>query len=581
MVIQFRRYWNLLVTYLKPQWTRVTLLTVLLSGSIGLQLVNPQIIRYFIDTTQAGGSLGTLFIAAGLFIAIALVQRVVAFYSTYVAENVGWTATNALRAELALHCLRLDMSFHKKRTPGEMIERIDGDVTALANFFSQFVIKILGNAILIIGILLLLFREDWHVGVGLTVYSLLTVVALGLLQNIAVSKWTAQRQVTAETFGFLEERISGTEDIRAAGAESYAMLRLYQLMRRMLETNRVAGMMSNLTFTSTNTLYVIGYTVGLALGAYLYSQKQVSIGTAYLIVFYIGMLSKPLENIREQVEDLQEATASIDRVEELFRTQREVRETVRTMLPAGKVSIEFRDVSFSYDQQGHVLQDVSFALKPGRVLGLLGRTGSGKTTLARLLFRLYDPASGTIRLNGVDIRDVALGDLRNRVGMVTQDVQLFQASIRDNLTFFSERTGDDQIERFLRELGLWQWVRSLPNGLNTYLAAGGQGLSAGESQLLAFTRVFLKDPGLVILDEASSRLDPVTEGLLERAMDLLLEERTAIIIAHRLQTVQRAGDIMILEHGRVVEYGSRASLAQDPASRFYSLLQTGLEEVLV
>ena len=141
MVIQFRRYWNLLVTYLKPQRTRVTLLTVLLFGSIGLQLVNPQIIRYFIDTTQAGGSLGTLFIAAGLFIAIALVQRVVAFYSTYVAENVGWTATNALRAELALHCLRLDMPFHKKRTPGEMIERIDGDVTALANFFSQFVIK--------------------------------------------------------------------------------------------------------------------------------------------------------------------------------------------------------------------------------------------------------------------------------------------------------------------------------------------------------------------------------------------------------------------------------------------------------
>jgi ATP-binding cassette subfamily B protein len=580
MVMQFRRYWNLLVTYLKPQWTRITLLTMLLFGSIGLQLVNPQIIRYFIDTTQAGGSLGTLFIAAGLFIAIALVQRVIAFYSTYVAENVGWTATNALRAELAKHCLRLDMPFHKKRTPGEMIERIDGDVTALANFFSQFVIKMVGNAILIIGILLLLFREDWRVGAGLTVYSLLTVVALGLLQNIAVSKWTAQRQITAETLGFLEERISGMEDIRAAGAEPYVMLRLYQLMRRMLETNRSAGMMSNLTFTSTNTLYVIGYTVGLALGAYLYSQKQVSIGTAYLVVFYIGMLSKPLENIREQVEDLQEATASIDRVEELFHTQREVQEKVRTTLPTGKVPVEFRDVSFSYDQQEHVLRDVSFVLKPGKVLGLLGRTGSGKTTLARLLFRLYDPASGTICLNGVDIRDVALGDLRERVGMVTQDVQLFQASIRDNLTFFSERTRDDQIERFLRELGLWQWVQPLPDGLNTHLAAGGQGLSAGEAQLLAFTRVFLKDPGLVILDEASSRLDPVTEGLLERAMDLLLQERTAIIIAHRLQTVLRADDIMILEHGRVVEYGSRASLAQDTASRFYSLLQTGLEEVL-
>lgn len=580
MNVPFERYCRLLVMYLKPQWKRVALLAVLLFGSIGLQLVNPQVIRYFIDTTQTRGSLRTLLFAAGLFIGIALVQRAVAFSSTYVAENVGWTATNALRAELALHCLRLDMSFHNKRTPGEMIERIDGDVTALANFFSQFVIKIGGNAILIVGILLLLFHEDWRVGVGLTVYSLLTVVVLGLLQNIAVGRWSRERQVTAETFGFLEERISGTEDIRAAGAEPYVMLRLYQLMRRMLETNRIAGMMSNLTFISTNTLYVIGYTAGLALGAYLYSQKQVSIGTAYLIVFYIGMLSKPLENIREQVEDLQEAAAGIDRVEELFHTQRDVQETVRARLPVGEVSVEFCDVSFSYDQQERVLQAVSFHLKPGRVLGVLGRTGSGKTTLARLLFRLYDPTCGAICLNGADIRDIALGDLRDRVGMTTQDVQLFQASIRDNLTFFNKRIGDDQIERFLNALGLGQWVRSLPNGLNTHLAAGGQGLSAGESQLLAFTRVFLKDPGLVILDEASSRLDPVTESLVERAMDLLLRERTAIIIAHRLHTVQRADDILILEHGRIVEYGPRTSLESDSTSRFYRLLRSGPEEVL-
>ena len=580
MATLFGRYWSLLVTYLKPLWKQVVLLAALLSASIGLQLVNPQVIRYFIDTTQARGPLATLLIAAALFIAIAVVQRAVAFYSAYVAENVSWSATNALRADLALHCLRLDMSFHQKRTPGEMIERIDGDVTRLANFFSRFVIKVVGNTILILGILLLLWRTDWRVGVGLTAYSILTFVALGLLQNVAVERWARERQATAETFGFLEERISGTEDIRAAGAEQYMMRRLFQLMRRLLQANRVAGMMSNLTYVSTNALYVIGYTVGLALGAYLYSQRQVSIGTAYLIVFYIGMLSTPLENIREQVEDLQEAAAGIERVEELFQAQPGLRESVRAALPPGELAVEFRDVSFGYEQQEPVLQNVSFHLEPGRVLGVLGRTGSGKTTLARLLFRLYDPASGTIRLNGVDIRDLALGDLRDGVGMVTQDVQLFQASIRDNLTFFSPRIGDDQIERVLQDVGLWRWASSLPDGLHTPLAAGGQGLSAGESQLLAFTRVFLRDPGLVVLDEASSRLDPATEGLLERAMDMLLRDRTAIIIAHRLRTVQRADDILILEQGRIVEYGPRTALLGDPASRFYSLLRKGLEEVL-
>ncbi len=164
--------------------------------------------------------------------------------------------------------------------------------------------------------------------------------------------------------------------------------------------------------------------------------------------------------------------------------------------------------------------------------------------------------------------------------MVTQDVQLFHASVRDNLTFFDRRISDAQIEQVLRDLELWSWIQALPQGLETQLASGGQSLSAGEAQLLAFARVFLKDPGLVILDEASSRLDPATERLLERAVDRLLRDRTGIVIAHRLQTVQRADEIMILEHGEIVEYGPRAELARNPASRFYSLLQTGLEEVL-
>src|SRR5438105_4186136 len=207
MSIQLKRYWSLLVTYLKPQAFSVVLLTILLFGSIGLQLVNPQVIRYFIDTAEAGGPLQLLLIAAGLFIAIALVQRAITFLTTYVAENVGWTATNALRADLTLHCLLLDMSFHKKHTPGELIERIDGDVTALANFFSQLVTQVLGNAILVIGILLILFHEDWRIGTGLTVYSILTLIALGFLQNIAVSKWARERQANAGYYGFLEERI--------------------------------------------------------------------------------------------------------------------------------------------------------------------------------------------------------------------------------------------------------------------------------------------------------------------------------------------------------------------------------------
>ena len=245
------------------------------------------------------------------------------------------------------------------------------------------------------------------------------------------------------------------------------------------------------------------------------------------------------------------------------------------------LALTFSGVTFSYDGKEPVLHELSFHLEPGKVLGLLGRTGSGKTTLARLIFRLYDPGIGKISLNDMDLRELKLYGLRRNIAIVTQDVQLFRASVRDNLTFFDRGIPDERILAALDELELTDWYNGLPKGLDTQLAGDGQSLSAGEAQLLAFTRVFLRDPGLVILDEASSRLDPATERHLERAVDRLLRNRTAIIIAHRLGTVHRADEIMILDRGKVIEHGERQRLAADPASQFYHLLQTGLEEVLV
>jgi ATP-binding cassette subfamily B protein len=209
------------------------------------------------------------------------------------------------------------------------------------------------------------------------------------------------------------------------------------------------------------------------------------------------------------------------------------------------------------------------------VLGLLGRTGSGKTTAGRLLFRFFDPTQGAVRLGGIDLRRVRLADVRHRVGVVTQEVQLFHATVRDNLTFFDSEVPDDRLVEALRLLELGPWLDSLPAGLDTLLAPNGGGLSAGEAQLLAFVRVFLKDPGLVVLDEASARLDPATEHRVERAIDRLLQGRTAVVIAHRLTTIERADEVLLLDEGRVAEHGSRAALAADPESRLAALLRAG------
>jgi ATP-binding cassette, subfamily B, bacterial len=584
--VQVREYRALLARYLMPQWPRALLMAFLLLVGIGLQLVNPQVIRYFLDTAQDGGPVERLYQAAVLFILFALLHQGLRLAADYTSRLVSWSAMNRLRTDLTLHCLRLDMSFHKRRTPGEMIERIDGDVTQLANFLSQMVIQVLGNAVLVLGILVLLFREDVWVGVGLTIYTVLVFVVLSAIQRLAVRQWAEARQASAEQYGFIEERISGVEDIRVNGAEEHTLQRLFLLMRKVLQKERAAFVVSNLAYNLTNLLYVIGYALGLALGVWLYTQGQATLGAAYLIVHYVGMLSDPIQRIREQVQDFQQATASIQRIQELFRFQPDVGDAAigangsHPALAAGPLGVRFEQVSFHYDDNENVLNQVNFDLEPGKVLGILGRTGSGKSTLTRLLFHLYDPSSGAIRLGGVNLRDVPLAELRGRVGLVTQDVQLFQASVRDNLSFFDANMADARLEALLRALHLWEWVCALPNGLDTHLGSGGQGLSAGEAQLLAFGRVFLKDPGLIILDEASSRLDPVTETRMERAIDRLFAGRTGIIIAHRLKTVQRADNILILDGGRVVEYGPRAALANDPDSRFYSLLQTGLEEAL-
>jgi ATP-binding cassette subfamily B protein len=612
----------------------VLLLTVLLLADIGLRLINPQIMRVFIDvaTGEAASdeTTQTLLRAALTFIGVALVQQIVSLLATYIGENVGWTSTNALRADVADHCLQLDMSFHNARTPGEMIERIDGDMNALSNFFSQFVIQVFGNALLLIGVLVLLYREDWRVGLVFSAFVALALGAMLSLRNIAVPHWEAERQASAEQFGFLEERLAGTEDIRSSGAKAYVMRRLTELMRTLMQRSTKAGLMVSIMVNTTQVLFAVGNAAAFALGAYLYLTGAITIGTVFIIGWYSNMLMWPIRRITWQMQELQRAGAGIARIQELLSIETKVPDvsqdtpTPVETLPAGALALSFQGVTFGYDdaeakapaktngeqttrmekEPAHarhktrntehetrdskelVLHDLSFQLRPGAILGLLGRTGSGKTTLTRLIFRLYDPDQGGVYMGRdlaalTDVRQVPLLHLRHRVGMVTQNIQLFNATVRDNLTFFDRDIPDERILQVLHDLGLGEWAQGLPEGLDTELESGGGGLSAGEAQLLAFTRIFLQDPGLVILDEASSRLDPATEHLIERAVDTLVQDRTAIVIAHRLGTVQRADEILILENGRACEYGGRAALAGDPSSRFYSLLQTGMmEEVL-
>ncbi|HLO01620.1 MAG TPA: ABC transporter ATP-binding protein, partial [Symbiobacteriaceae bacterium] len=473
----------------------------------------------------------------------------------------------------------LDLGYHKTKTPGEMVERIDGDIETLSNFFARFAVDLASNGILMLGIIILLYREDWRIGLVLTLFVLGALGFLNWLRKIPVPLIAQAREQAAKFFGFVGEQLQGTEDVRANGAAPYVMRRFYQRMQEWYPIQVRSGLWGFSMWPATEALFFIATLLLFIVGAWLWQKGALTVGAIYLVWSYTERLREPLEQMRTQLQELQRAAASIGRLHGILNIKSRLADDGKGALPTGALAVVFDKVSFAYEGDDLAIADLSFALKPGQTLGLLGRTGSGKSTLARLLLRFFDVTEGEVRLAGAPLDSVPLRHLRSRVGLVTQEVQLFAATVRQNLTFFDPSIPDERILAVLAELGLNDWLAALPNGLETELASGG-GLSAGEGQLLALGRLFLADPGLVILDEASSRLDPATEARLEQALTKLLAGRTAIIIAHRLATVQRADRILILERGRKLEEGDREALAADPDSRFASLLRTGLAEVL-
>ena len=559
-----------LARYLRPHIAKVGLLGVCLFGSIGLQLFIPQLLRSFIDLASGQGPLAQLTRLGLTYLGLSVANQVLSAVSTYLSAGVGWDATNLLRADLFRHCLSLDVAFHKDRMPGEMIERIDGDVTSLSNFFSQFLVRVTGAAVLMAGVLILLWRENWIVGLALTLFTVLAFVILHWRREVAVEPTRQEREASALLFGFVEERLAGIDDIRANGAGRYVMHRFLEVQSRWFGVSSHAWWVRGTIWMSMGALFAGGYILVLSLGVWLFFSGLATLGTVYLFFSYMSMLESPLDQITQQLQEFQKAAAGLRRVRELFDTPRTVRSG--SAAPEAKPHrVEFDRVSFRYAEQD-VLKGVSFQLEPGETLGLLGRTGSGKTTLVRLLFRLYDATAGRVLIDGIDLTATNLEALRARVALVTQDVQIFHGTVRDNLTFFDSSVSDSRIWKVLEDLGIRTWIEQLPKGLETQLDSSG-GLSAGQAQLLAFARAFLRNPGLIILDEPSSRLDPATERLLGQAIDRLLEERTGIIIAHRLATVERVDKIMVLSDGKIVEFGRRQDLALDPRSRYSALLR--------
>lgn len=569
----------ILAAYLRPHRAGIALLGTILAATIAVQVAAPLLAARFIDRAMDAAPLADLIRLAVFTMLLALAGQLLAMTETWVSERIAWDATNTLRIDLARHLLRLDRAFHSAHSQGDLIERVDGDVGALARFFSRFVVNVAGNGLLIVVLLALLWRVDWVIGLALTAFTITALVVMMRIRARATPDWAAERQASTSFYGFLGEYLAGLEDVRASGGRGFVIRRCAELMRGWLKITTRAQMWGYAMIASSQGIFGLGLAAALGLAAMRFHDGAITLGTVFLVFRFTDMLRSPTERLRNEVEDFQQADASLGRVQSLLAERPRIVDGPRATLPPGPLAIALDGVTFAYPDGRDVLQDITLKVPAGRKLGIVGRTGSGKTTLTNLIPRFHDPTAGVVRIGGIDLREVTLHGLRTRIGIVGQEVQILDASLRDNLTLFATPSSalDARLRQILAMLDLDEWLQNLPNGLDTRLGAGGTGLSAGQMQVLSCARVLLREPDIVILDEASSRLDPASERMLHRAFGLLLEGRTALIVAHRLATLTLADDILVLSNGCVMEHGLREELAADPSSRFGSLLRLDAE----
>lgn len=560
---------------LRPGPRPAAALAAAIAAATALPLAAPQITRRFVDDAIGGASIRHLTLIALAYLALAVAGQAARMATAWLASRLAWDGTNRLRERLAGHTLGLDLAYHGRHTPGEMIERVDGDVVAVADFVVAFLLDVVASVLLLAGVVVIVLGVDWRIGCALLAYCVLIGYGMARAQRAAVPSAARSRAASATLFGTLEERLAGAEDIRANGAGEHAVHRFHQVSAALFRAENKDARVGTTLLAGTSVAFAAGTAITLGLAAWAMTTGALTVGTVVLLFQYTLMVRAPFERLIDQIREYQAALAGLARIGGLLAERRTLPDPARPRpLPArGALGLRLDGVSFAYpgdDEQ--VLSGITLDLAPGETLGLVGRTGSGKTTLARLVLRLYDPVEGTVAAGGIDLREADPASVRRRIGVVTQDVQLFAASVRDNLTLFRPSPGDDRLRAVLDGVGLGDWLATLPGGLDTELSSGSAGVSAGEAQLLAFARAFLADPGVVVLDEASSRLDPATERRIEQSIDRLLDGRTGVIIAHRLSSLSRVDKIAVLEHGKIIEYGRRTDLAADPRSRYGRLL---------
>jgi ATP-binding cassette, subfamily B, bacterial len=583
--VQDQTSWQFLRKLISPQRRALSIFGLTLGAAVALPISSALVLSKFVRLATQQAPTSQLVRLGGIYALLGLCSAAVTTLVTWRANVAAWGITNVLRRQLTEDVLRADLSFHRDRTPGELVTRVDADITSMTQFIATVVSAIVAMIALAIGCLIVAlivepvlapFLAVGFVGVGFVTFR---------MKDYPVDQTVLERAAEAEMMSSAEQYLNGAEDLASLGAGRFAVAKVGDHASRLVDAARVRV---SRQMTMQSSISAAAHSVGVLMigaGGWLVSIGQTDIAGVVLGFRLSLTLSERVIHLVWRLQDAQGAAGAARRVMELATMRREIR-TGSEVLPPGALEVSFCDVELIYDDESGTnaaVSDLCLTLRPGRMLGVVGRTGSGKTSVARLLLRLVEPTAGLLTVGGVAIGDIEESDFRRRVTAVPQDVQLFPGTVQQNVTLFALRPTHEVIAA-LEAVGLGEWLQGLPDGLDTVLASddrddGGTrvGLSSGQAQLLALSRALLRNPSVVVLDEATSRIDPSTQESLAVALRQLVVGRTALVIAHRLETLEACDDIVVLSDGRVVEYGERTKLAGDPSSRYAQIRLVGHE----
>jgi ATP-binding cassette subfamily B protein len=553
-----------LLTLLRPYRARVWLMLVALLVATGAALVPPYLAGRAIDDAIKGGDADALTVILIVFVAASVLNWVATYVQTYLINWVGQRALQDLRIQVFEHLQRLSIGFYSRNKAGVLISRLTNDVQALDQLVTEGIQTLFSSSLTLLGTAAILVALD--PGLALVTFLTFPVLLVGSIAfRIASSgAYRLTRERIAFVTAYLQETLSGVRVVRAFGQERRHRRRFAELNEQHREANMKTVYLNAAYFPSVELLSAVATAAILVYGGnQAIDGDGVTIGVLASFVFYLQSFFDPIQSLSQLYTTYQAGMAALDKIFELLDEEPDLSDKPDAEeLPRVRGEIEFDDVNFSYDGETPALCELSMVIPPGQTVALVGATGAGKSTMAKLVARFYDPDHGRVLIDGHDLRDVTERSLRSQLGIVPQEGFLFSGTIRENIAFGREGATDEDVEAAARAVGAHEFIERLPDGYDTEVGERGGHLSAGQRQLVAFARAAAADPRILILDEATSNVDVRTEAQIERGLRRLLAGRTAIVIAHRLSTIRSAGRIVVLDRARVVEQGTHEELIE-------------------